>query len=196
MLIATHNPGKVREFRQLLLHPSREWVGLDDLAISDDVQETGCTFAENALLKARAYARLTGLTALADDSGLEVDALGGRPGVLSARYAGPGATDEDRYRLLLRELEAVPEDRRQGRFRCAIAVAWPDGRCALATGRCEGTIAFEPHGSRGFGYDPVFVVPRYSRTMAELSSEIKNELSHRARAAQALLTLLERCRAD
>jgi XTP/dITP diphosphohydrolase len=193
MLIATHNPGKVREYRQLLLPLSNELIGLDELAISDEVEETGSTFAENALIKARAFALRTGHATLADDSGLEVAALGGRPGVLSARYAGPGATDEDRIRLLLWELEGVSEDRRQGRFRCAIAVAWPDGRCALVTAKCAGTIAFEPHGSSGFGYDPVFVVPQYGKTMAELSSEIKNELSHRARAARALLTIIDRC---
>lgn len=196
MLIATHNPGKIREYRALLQNTNDDIVGLDDLGITHDVDETGMSFAENALLKARAFALVTGQVALADDSGLEVDALGGRPGVRSARYAGPNATDEDRYRKLLSELDGVAPELRQARFRCAIAVAWPDGRCVLTTGTCEGMIAMQPRGTNGFGYDPVFFVPEYRSSMAELSDEVKNTLSHRARAARALLRILVKCRND
>lgn len=193
MLVATHNRGKIREYRALLQNLSESTVGLDDLGITHEVEETGVSFAENAILKARAFALVSGQVTLGDDSGLEVDALGGRPGVRSARYAGPNATDEDRYRKLLSEMEGVAPEHRQARFRCAIAVAWPDGRCALATGACEGTIALQPRGANGFGYDPVFFVPDYRCTMAELPDEIKNRLSHRARAARALLQLLRGC---
>ncbi|MFO7697015.1 MAG: XTP/dITP diphosphatase [Anaerolineae bacterium] len=193
MLIATHNRGKIREYRALFQHFNDDVVGLDDLGITDEVEETGPTFAENALLKARAFALLSGTETLADDSGLEVDALDGRPGVFSARYAGPDATDEERYRKLLDELQGTPAHQRRARFRCAVAVAWPDGRIALTTGTCEGEIAHQPSGTNGFGYDPVFVVPEHRCTMAELPEEIKNTLSHRARATRALLQILGRC---
>jgi len=193
MLVATHNPGKVREFALLMRALHVDLVGLAGLGILAQVQETGSTFAENALIKARAYAALSGQTTLADDSGLEVDALEGRPGVLSARYAGPTASDLDRNILVLRELESVPAGARTARFRCALAVAWPDGRCILTTGTCEGEIAFEPRGANGFGYDPIFYIPALGFTMAELPTEAKNELSHRARAARALLHALQTC---
>jgi XTP/dITP diphosphohydrolase len=191
ILIATRNPGKLREYRDLLTDlstgaESLEWVLLTDLGIETDVGETGATFEENARLKAAAYAQESGLLTLADDSGLEVDALNGAPGVRSARYAGPGASDGDRYQKLLRELEGVPPEARTARFRCVVAVSTPDGEIHTASGDCPGQIAFEPRGSFGFGYDPVFYMPDRSLTMAELPPEIKNQISHRARALEAI----------
>jgi len=191
LLIATNNPGKLKEYADLLAGlpvilttPAHEGLLLE-------VDESGATFAENAILKARAYAKAGGLLTLADDSGLEVDALDGAPGVRSARYAGKGASDEDRYRLLLGHLVDVPEGRRTARFRCVVAIATPEGDVHTAEGRCEGVIGFEPRGRHGFGYDPVFYLPDRGQTMAELPPEVKNQISHRARAARAALPILQ-----
>lgn len=191
LLVATRNPGKKREYAELLEGLGLELVTLDEAGIDLEVEETGATFAQNALLKARAYRDASGLPTLADDSGLEVDALGGAPGVRSARYAGEGATDADRYRKLLGEIAGVPEGRRGARFRCVIAVAWPEGPVDTAEGACEGHITREPRGEHGFGYDPVFHVDELGRTMAELPPEVKNRISHRARAARAIRTALQ-----
>lgn len=192
LLVATNNRGKVREYAELLdglavrlTFPAREGLSLE-------VEETGETFAENAILKARVYAEASGLLTLADDSGLEVDALDGAPGVRSARYAGPGASDEDRYRLLLRRLAGVPAEGRTARFRCVVALATPEGEVQTAEGCCEGVIGFEPRGTHGFGYDPVFYMPDRGQTMAELLPEVKNRVSHRARAARAAMPILRR----
>ncbi|MHB1296008.1 MAG: XTP/dITP diphosphatase [Anaerolineae bacterium] len=190
LLIATHNPGKKAEFARLFAGLDLELLTLDDLGVRTSIEETGRTFAENALLKARGYADATGLLTLADDSGLEVDALGGAPGVLSARYAGEHASDAERNRLLLRNLEGVPEERRGARFRCVIALAWPDGRTATAEGTVEGRVADAPRGAHGFGYDPVFYLPEQGCTMAELPPEAKNRISHRARAAEKAREIL------
>ncbi|UCC62593.1 MAG: XTP/dITP diphosphatase [Anaerolineae bacterium] len=191
-LVATNNPGKVKEYAGLLgdlpvtlTTPTQEGLSLA-------VAETGATFAENAILKARAYAKASGLLTLADDSGLEVDALDGAPGVRSARYAGQGASDEDRCRLLLRNLADVPPGKRTARFRCVVAMATPEGEVHTAEGRCEGVIGFESRGRHGFGYDPVFYLPDRGQTMAELPPEVKNRISHRARAIQAALPTLRR----
>jgi XTP/dITP diphosphohydrolase len=192
LLVATHNPGKVAEYRQLLRDLPLEVTYLDQERIEFDVPETGESLAENAVQKATTYAAVSGLWTWADDSGLEVDALAGAPGVRSNRYAGPGASDEDRYRKLLRELQAVPWDKRTARFRCVVAIAVPDGNVLTASGSCEGVIGFEPKGSFGFGYDPVFFMPALGRTMAELAPEIKNVVSHRARAAAEAKLLLQR----
>ena len=194
LLIATHNEGKKREYSHLLDGLGIELLGLADLCIETDVEETGRTFAENAVIKARAYSRMSGLPTLADDSGLEVDALEGAPGICSARYAGEGATDADRYRLLLANLRDVPDGERSARFRCVIAVVWPNGEEQTAEGACEGSITREPQGENGFGYDPVFFVPDHGATMAELPASVKNAISHRARAAQAARSLLSVCR--
>jgi XTP/dITP diphosphohydrolase len=193
LLIATHNRGKLAEYAELLRELPVELVSLADMGVAFDVEETGATFAENALLKARAFAEATGLISVADDSGLEVDALDGAPGVYSARYAGPDATDEGRYRKLLGELAEMGKPKRTARFRCVIAVAWPDGRRALTEGAIEGVIACAPRGEQGFGYDPVFYLPERRCTMAELPPEVKNQISHRAIAARALAELLARC---
>ncbi len=190
LLIATHNQGKKKEYEVLFSGLPIKLVSLSDLGIADAVEETGDTYAENALLKARNYASKAGLLTLADDSGLEVDALQGEPGVRSARYDGAGGSDEDRYRLLLKKLEGVPEKQRTARFRCVIALAWPDGRTELAEGTIEGRITYEPSGRYGFGYDPIFYVPEYGRTMADLPPEVKNRISHRARAATAAREIL------
>ncbi len=191
LLIATGNAGKKREFARLLATLPCEVVGLDDLGLANDVEESGATFAENALLKARAYAARSGLLTLADDSGLEVDALGGAPGVQSARYGGPCLDDRGRYELLLANLRAVPDERRTARFRCTIALVAPNGREATAEGACEGRIVHAPRGEHGFGYDPVFWVASEGCTMAELPPERKNVISHRAVAARQALHILQ-----
>lgn len=193
LLIATNNRGKVREYQELLAGLPLEITFPAEEGYWLEVEESGETFEENACLKARAFARHSGLLTLADDSGLEVDALGGAPGVYSARYAGPGASDADRYRKLLADLAEVPEDQRSARFRCVIAVARPDGRVETAAGACEGQIGFEPRGDYGFGYDPVFIVAgQGGKTMAELAPDVKNRISHRARAVDAVRPILER----
>ena len=191
LLIATRNEGKLREYQQLLADLPIPLTYLIQEGIAYDVEESGLTFIENAVHKAHEYARLSGLLTLADDSGLEVDALLGEPGIHSARYAGPGATDQDRYRLLLERLEGVPREQRSARFRCAIAVAQPGGETYTSEGVCEGVIAFAPRGEHGFGYDPVFLLPEQGKTMAELPPEVKNVISHRARAAQTIAPILE-----
>jgi XTP/dITP diphosphohydrolase len=190
LLIATHNQGKVREYRDLLSGLPLEVTYLDAEGITHEVGETGSTMEENARLKAGEYTRLSGLWTWADDSGLEVDALDGAPGVYSARYAGEGATDADRYRKLLDALTAVPWERRTARFRCAVALATPAGDMRVVDGICEGIIAFGPAGTNGFGYDPVFYMPEHSATMAQLPSEVKNQVSHRARASHKAFALL------
>jgi XTP/dITP diphosphohydrolase len=190
LLIATHNAGKLREFTQLLNGLPFDLLAPDELRLNLNVAETGDTYAENARLKAVAYAQASGLLALADDSGLEVDALDGAPGVRSARYA-LGA-DQDRVAALLRALDLadVPEGHRAARFRCVVVVAAPDGRSWSRTGDCAGLIIDTPRGSGGFGYDPIFYLPDHDCTMAELPIEEKNRISHRARAVQALRPIL------
>ncbi len=191
LLIATHNPGKVREYEALLAGLPLELTDPAQEGLDIEVAETGESFAENAILKATAYARASGLLTLADDSGLEVDALGGEPGIRSARYAGSEASDEERYQLLLERLTEVPWEERTARFRCVIAVATPQGQVRTAEGTCEGIIAFAPKGVHGFGYDPVFYLSEYGVTMAELPPQVKNQISHRARAAQGAREILE-----
>jgi XTP/dITP diphosphohydrolase len=193
LLVATNNPGKLEEYRWLLRDLHIRMTSLRDEGIDFEPEETGTTFEENAVLKARAFARQSGLVTLADDSGLEVDRLGGAPGIHSARY-GDTQRDEDvrRYELVLRQLEGVPWAERTARFRCVIAVATPNGQVTTAEGVIEGIIAFEPHGERGFGYDPIFFIPEFGCTMAQLPSETKNNISHRARAVQAALPIIGR----
>lgn len=190
LLVATTNPGKVREYTQLLSGVPYQITSLNQEGIVSEVEETGDTFEENACIKARAYSSLSGLLTLADDSGLEVDALGGEPGVRSARYGGVEGSDESRVELLLKNLKDVPWEARRGRFRCVIAIASPSGQMQTVSGTVEGIIQYEPKGSNGFGYDPVFHLPHLDRTMAELSLEEKNELSHRSQAARKAAPLL------
>ncbi len=195
LVIATTNPGKVRELETLLENVGIKLLSLADFPELPDIPEEGATFAENAQFKAKEVTRHTGLPALADDSGLEVAALSGRPGVTSARYAqdvtGPKPpTDEDNWRKLLNEMKNVPWVRRQARFVCEIALALPDGRLFRAHGECPGYIALQPEGEQGFGYDPVFWLPEYGATVASVGLEVKNQISHRAKALAALKKLL------
>ena len=193
--MATRNAGKIRELEALLADSGVRLLSLADFPQLPEIPEDGATFAENAAAKATAVARLTGHPALADDSGLMVDALGGAPGVFSARYAMARTaprppTDADNWGKLLDELKNVPQGERAARFVCELALAWPDGRLLRARGECAGVIAFAPQGDTGFGYDPVFWVPEYGATMAQLGPEIKNRISHRARALAAFKNLL------
>lgn len=193
LLVATHNQGKVVEFKEMLADLNIGWQSLDDVQVTEDVEENGDTFEANAVLKARSYAAKTGLITLADDSGLQVDALGGDPGIFTARYGGEGLSHQQRYQLLLRNLDGVPWERRTARFRCVIALAAPDGTIlGTAQGVCQGMIALEPAGSGGFGYDPVFYLPEWSLTMAEVGSAVKHQISHRGRALQAIEPLLRK----
>jgi XTP/dITP diphosphohydrolase len=195
LVMATRNPGKIRELEALLQNSGVKLLSLADFPELPEIPEEGATFADNAATKAMEVARLTGHPALADDSGLMVDALGGAPGVFSARYAKARTssrppTDADNWGKLLDELKDVPTGGRGARFVCELALATPDGRLLRARGECAGVIALEPRGDTGFGYDPVFWVPEYGATMAQLGPEIKNKISHRARALAAFTTLL------
>ncbi len=187
IVLATRNQGKVREFNRLFADLGWEAVSLDAFSDVPEVVEDGETFEANALKKARTISTYLGMAAVGDDSGLEVDALGGRPGVYSARYAGESATDEENWRKLLHELSGVPLEKRTARFRCALALVEPGHEPVMATGHCEGVIVHQPAGTNGFGYDPVFFLPQHMRTMAELSAEEKNRISHRAMAMRDLL---------
>jgi XTP/dITP diphosphohydrolase len=188
LVVASRNAGKLREMRSLLALPGLLVVSLDELGIEDEVEE-GADYADNAARKASAAAGSTGLWAIGDDSGLEVDALDGAPGPHSARLAGPMRTDADRRQTLLKLLAPHPRPW-TARFRCTMALASPQGRIDLAVGVCTGQVIPEGRGSGGFGYDPIFLVEGRKETMAELSEEEKNRLSHRARAVQALLPVL------
>ena len=192
LLVATTNRGKLEEYRQLLKGLPFELVTPTDEGIEISVAENRKTYEENARLKAIVYAKLSGLVTLADDSGLEVDALDGEPGIRSARYAGEKAGDKERIEHLLARLEGVPQEKRTARFRCVIAVATPpDGRTELFDGECRGLIAFRPKGQNGFGYDPVFYLPEFDKTIAELPAEAKNRISHRGLAAAKAYKMLE-----
>ena len=194
VLLATRNSGKAREFSLLLQGSGFEVTTLDAEGIPGDIEESGKTFRENACLKAAGYALDERFLVLADDSGLEVDALGGAPGPLSARFGGEGATAADKVGLLLSRLRNVPLEARSARFRCVIAIASGRKVVGLCEGVCEGVISLEPRGSGGFGYDPVFYLPEMKKTMAELTLEEKNRISHRARAAREAVGVLQRLR--
>jgi len=190
LLLATNNPGKVAEMLALLVGLPIELVTPSMIGLELDVPEHGATYAENAMVKAEAFAHASGLVALADDSGLEVDALDGRPGLHSHRFAPePDATDADRRRHLLRNLTGKPHPW-TARFRATVAVAVPGQRTRLAVGTCEGEIIPEERGTNGFGYDPLFLIPEFGRTMAELTMDEKNRLSHRARAVNNAIPIL------
>jgi len=194
LLLGTNNQAKVREYRRLLQNIPFEMVTLVEHGIPTVVREVGESLEENARLKATVLAEQSQLLTLADDSGLEVDALGGEPGRLSARYAGEGASDRDRINYLLLRLKGVPWPERLARFRCVIAIAIPGGVVELCSGECRGFITFEPRGREGFGYDPIFYLPELDKTMAELPLEIKNQVSHRGQAAKEARLVLERLR--
>lgn len=189
LVVATQNPGKVREFRTLLGELPLELVSAAGMP---EVEETGTTFAENAALKARAAAEWFKEWSLADDSGLEVDALGGAPGIHSNRYWGDNTTELDRNQYLLRDLAEVAPEQRTARYRAIVALASPEGQVWLTEGVCEGLIQDEPRGQNGFGYDPHFFMPEFGKTMAELDPDTKNQISHRGHAFRAALPYLQR----
>jgi XTP/dITP diphosphohydrolase len=192
LLLATNNKAKVREYKYLFQDLPLELVSPAELGINTRVDEVGGSLEDNAILKATTLAQESHLLALADDSGLEVDVLGGEPGRLSARYAGEGASDRDRVNYLLARLKDVPSGKRSARFRCVIAIATPDGEAELCKGECRGVITLEPRGEEGFGYDPIFYLPGLGKTMAELTLEAKSKVSHRGRAARQAVKLLRR----
>lgn len=189
LLLATRNPGKIREYKLLLQDLPFDLVTLEDIEMKVRIKEEGGTLEENAEVKARSYASLTGLLTLAEDSGLEVEALGGEPGVFSSSYGGL-TTDKERISLLLKKMEGIPWEERKARFRCVIALASPQGEVKLFSGECFGFISFKPLGKGGFGYDPVFFFPELGKTFAQLSIEEKNKVSHRGKAARALCQFL------
>jgi XTP/dITP diphosphohydrolase len=192
LLLATNNLGKAAEYRALLEGCGWELVTPRDLDLHLEVEEVSRDYAENARIKAEAFAKASGLLALADDSGIEVEALGGAPGPLSARFGGDAISDAQRVALLLERLKGVPPERRSARFRCLIAVAGPEGETSLFEGQCEGRVAEEPRGESGFGYDPIFLLPERGLTIAELPPDEKNAISHRGRAARQARALLEK----
>ncbi len=192
LLLATNNQAKVREYRRLLHNLPFEIVTLAEQGITTVVDEVGERLEENARLKATLLAAESQLLALADDSGLEVDALGGEPGRLSARYAGEGASDKDRVNYLLSRLKGVPWPKRSACFRCVIALATPGGEVRFCSGERRGLITFEPSGEQGFGYDPIFYLPELGKTMADLPLEIKNRVSHRGQAAGKVYQMLKK----
>ncbi len=195
LLIATHNPGKVREYREIFHDLPVKIVSLDEEGITMEPEETGKTFKDNAVLKARAFAGAGGLLTLADDSGLEIDALGGEPGVYSARYGGTGKDEHvRRYEIVLSKLKEVPWEKRTARFRCVVAIATPSGMIKTADGIVEGMISRDPKGSNGFGYDPIFFIPELNQTMAEISPEMKHKISHRGNAARTSIPIIKEMR--
>ncbi len=191
IILATQNQGKIKELQELLADETIDILSLQDIESWEDVEENGVTFADNAALKARAAVKKTGLIALADDSGLEVDALNNAPGVYSARFAGEPKDDERNNDKLLQELESIPDGSRTARFRCALVVVTPEGEEFLTEGSVEGQILRQRRGQKGFGYDPLFYVPEYARTMAELTLTEKNKLSHRAQAFRKVIPILQ-----
>jgi len=192
LLLATGNPGKIKEYKRIFRNLPFEIVTPAEVGVSSAVDEVGESLEENARLKATVSAARSHLLTLADDSGLEVDALGGEPGRLSARYAGEGASDKDMVSYLLSRLRDVPREKRTAVFRCVIAIASPDGEVEFCSGETRGLITFEPRGEQGFGYDPVFYIPELGKTMAEIPPEIKERVSHRGKAARMACQILER----
>ena len=190
IVLATRNEGKVREFLKLLTGLDLNILSMNNFPDIGDIEENGTTFEANALLKAKTVSLITGLTAIADDSGLEVDALNGRPGIYSARYAGETASDKENYMKLLDEMKDVPEGDRGAAFVCTIVVSTPSGESIKSVGRCKGEIASEPEGEGGFGYDPIFYLPDSGCTMASISKEEKNNISHRGEAVKELKKIL------
>ena len=191
LLVATGNPGKAHELADLLNGVPFEIVWLWDLGLPTEIDEPADTFEGNAAIKAETYAKMSGLLTLADDSGLEIDALSGEPGVHSKRFAGEDATDEDRVRIVLQKLDGVPWEQRTAQYRCVIAIAQPGVATVTCESVCSGIIGYELRGNGGFGYDPVFYLPEYEQTVAELPLKEKNKVSHRAQAAKQAVVLLK-----
>ncbi|AHA78739.1 non-canonical purine NTP pyrophosphatase [Bacillus subtilis subsp. subtilis] len=190
-IIATHNPGKVKEFKEILEPRGYDVKSLAEIGFTEEIEETGHTFEENAIMKAEAVAKAVNKMVIADDSGLSIDNLGGRPGVYSARYAGEQKDDQANIEKVLSELKGIEKEQRTARFRCALAVSIPGEETKTVEGHVEGYIAEEPRGEYGFGYDPIFIVKDKDKTMAELTSDEKNKISHRADALKKLSKLLE-----
>lgn len=189
IIAATKNKNKIKEFGEIL--KGFEIISQEEAGVDIDVEETGTTFEENSLLKAMAIYRATGIAAIADDSGLEVDALGGEPGIYSARYGGEGLDDKGRVQLLLKNMKDIPDEKRTARFVCAITYVDADGTIT-AKGTCEGVITHAPAGENGFGYDPVFFVEEFGKTTAEISAEEKNSISHRGKALRLFAEKIKR----
>jgi XTP/dITP diphosphohydrolase len=194
LIVATRNKGKVREIRKVLRGLGFRIYSLNDFQGAPRIKEDGVTFADNALKKARFFSEYFRKLTIADDSGLEVDWLKGLPGVFSARYAGEGATDQENNRKLLKEMQGAPPSKRGARFKCVIAIVSSDGRKGLAEGSCRGRIGLKGTGRGGFGYDPFFFLPRYGKTMAQLSLEEKNKISHRGKALRKLRKIIAKFR--
>jgi len=191
-IAATKNKGKIHEISEILKDFPYEVLSMESLGIDIDIEETGSTFEENALIKAKEINRITGEIVMADDSGLEVDFLNGAPGIYSARFAGENATDEEKNRKLLHLLKDVPFDKRAARFVCVIAVVFPDKSSFTVRGTCEGYISHKPEGNNGFGYDPIFYVPEYQMTTAQMASEMKHKISHRGKALRLMVDELQK----
>ena len=191
LLIATHNNKKFTELKSLLRSTSFDLISLSDIGITEEVNETGTTFEQNACLKAKGYLHLSGLPTLADDSGLEVEALNWEPGVYSARYGGPSASDQDRVELILRYLAQSGDKNRRAQFRCVVALAFPENPLEVYNGICKGEITTIPRGENGFGYDPIFFIPHLNKTLAELTKEEKNKISHRSAAISQAVSALK-----
>jgi len=191
LLLATTNTGKIQEFKLLLTGSNYSLVTPKQAGLNLSVAETGCSFNENALIKAKAYSVATNYLCLADDSGIEIDALNGMPGIYSARYGGDGLTDKDRVNLVLSKMKDVPWHLRTARFRSSLALAWPNGENSIYEGVLEGFIEFEPKGTNGFGYDPIFYIPSLGKHMAELDLDEKNLISHRGIAARKVVEFLK-----
>lgn len=190
LIFATGNENKMREIREILAGRGYEILSMKEAGINIDVEENGKTFSENALIKARAISEASGELVLADDSGLEIDALGGEPGIYSARYMGHDTSYVEKNNNLIQRLEGVPDEKRTARFVCAMAAVFPDGREEVVVGTMEGRIGYEIAGENGFGYDPIFYLPEYGKTSAEISPEEKNAISHRGKALRAIAELL------
>lgn len=190
LIFATGNADKMKEIRMILADSGYEIVSMKEAGIDVDIVEDGSTFEENAIIKATAISKVAGCLVLADDSGLEVDAMDGAPGIYSARFEGVDTPYSIKNKIIMDRLEGLPEEERTARFVCAIAAAWPDGRVETRRGTIEGRIAHEPAGENGFGYDPIFYVPEYGRTTAQLDPEEKNKISHRGKALQMIKEVL------
>jgi XTP/dITP diphosphohydrolase len=185
-IIASKNKGKLLEFKKILHNLSDHIISMEEAGILEEIEETGSTFEENSMIKARSVFQVTGGIVVSDDSGLEIDALDGAPGVFSARFAGEKASNEDRIQKVLELLTGVPEEKRVARFVCSISVIFDENTFFQTKGVCEGRISLRPEGVNGFGYDPIFYLPQYKKTMAEISSEVKNTISHRAKAVDLM----------
>jgi len=191
VIVATQNRGKVREIKQVLKGLGLRILSLNDFSGVPQIEKDGKSFLENALKKARFYSRYFGRLTLADDSGLEVDVLKGQPGIYSARYTGEGGSTRENNQKLLKEMEGIPLSKRGAQFKCVLAVVSPEGKEVVVEGSCRGRIGFKEVGKKGFGYDPLFVIPSYGKTMAQLSIEEKNRISHRGKALRKLRKIIE-----